>query len=102
MAAVSLFGLGYVGSVVTACLAERGHRAIEVDADPMKTELVATGFTPIEEDRLEKVSRRGVAKKLVQTTTNPQLAVSETDISLVCVGSQATPTAVRISHMSVR
>jgi GDP-mannose 6-dehydrogenase len=33
---VSVFGLGYVGSVSAACFASMGHRVIGVDVNPRK------------------------------------------------------------------
>ncbi len=30
---VTLFGLGYVGSVTATCLASQGHRVVGVDTD---------------------------------------------------------------------
>jgi GDP-mannose 6-dehydrogenase len=36
---ISVFGLGYVGSVSAGCLAAFGHDVIGVDANPMKFDL---------------------------------------------------------------
>ena len=35
---ISVFGLGYVGSVTAACFASVGHRVIGVDVSPAKVE----------------------------------------------------------------
>src|SRR5713101_5598127 len=87
MATVSVFGLGYVGSVVTACLAESGHRIIGVDTDRRKTDLVGNGNSPIKERGLEELLHRGVLRGLVHTTTDSNSAVLHSDVSLVCVGT---------------
>jgi len=87
MALVSVFGLGYVGSVVTGCLAESGHCVIGVDANRMKAEWIASGRSPIKEKGLEDLLRKGVEKGAVRATTDPRSAVLETGISLVCVGT---------------
>ena len=46
---LSVFGLGYVGSVAAACMAELGHRAIGVDINPLKVDALNAGRSPIVE-----------------------------------------------------
>ncbi|HVZ83091.1 MAG TPA: UDP-glucose 6-dehydrogenase, partial [Terracidiphilus sp.] len=52
---VSVFGLGYVGSVSGACLAQMGHRVIGVDANPTKVEMVNQGLPPVIEAGLSEL-----------------------------------------------
>ena len=52
---ISIFGLGYVGSVSAACLAHDGHTAIGVDVSPQKMALVAAGRAPVLESGLEEL-----------------------------------------------
>jgi UDP-N-acetyl-D-mannosaminuronate dehydrogenase len=40
---VSVFGLGYVGCVTAACLADRGHDVTGVDIDDLKVATVDAG-----------------------------------------------------------
>ena len=45
MASISVFGLGYVGSVSVACLADNGHSLIGVDVSQTKVEMIEEGRT---------------------------------------------------------
>lgn len=85
---ISVFGLGYVGSVSAACLAGRGHYVIGVDPNVTKVDLMKAGAAPIVEEGLEELSRDAVAKGLMTATVNAEEAVLNTDLSIICV---ATP-----------
>jgi len=52
---VSVFGLGYVGSVTAACLASKGNSVIGVDLSPSKVEQPRAGRSPIVEPRLKEL-----------------------------------------------
>mgnify|MGYP003116989570 CR=1 FL=1 len=56
---VSIFGLGYVGAVCTASLAQRGHHVVGVDVSPIKIDLINSGRSPIVEPGLEELLRSG-------------------------------------------
>jgi len=87
---LSIFGLGYVGAVSAACFAERGHKVIGVDPDPRKTGCINAGKAPIVEPGLNDLLQRGVSRSLIEAVEDPRLAILESDISFVCVG---TPSA---------
>ena len=84
---VSIFGLGYVGCVSAACLAQDGHDVIGVDVNPHKVEQIRAGRSPIIEPGLDELVQRMVAEERLHATLEGQQAVLESDISLICVGT---------------
>jgi GDP-mannose 6-dehydrogenase len=84
---ISIFGLGYVGSVTAACFAHRGHRVIGVDTNPSKVEKLGAGQTPIVEAQMERLVAEGHRACLLQATTDAIAAVCESDISFISVGT---------------
>ncbi|MBV9790943.1 MAG: hypothetical protein JOZ51_22300, partial [Chloroflexi bacterium] len=61
MTAISIFGLGYVGSVSAACLADSGYTVIGVDVSRTKVEMIEEGISPIVEEGLGELLRKGVS-----------------------------------------
>ena len=88
---VSIFGLGYVGAVTAACLAERGFRVVGVDVSPTKVDLINSGKTPIVEEAIGDIVRKVVESKQLTATSDVEQAVLDTDVSLVCVGTPSRP-----------
>jgi len=86
-ARVSVFGLGYVGSVTAACLASQGHTVVGVDLNQKKVKQVQAGQTPVVEPRMADLIRESRAAGRLSATTDTASAVSATDISLLCVGT---------------
>lgn len=84
---LSIFGLGYVGSVSAACFARDGHEVIGVDVNPTKVEIINSGRSPIVEPQLEELISGGVAAKRLRATTDAAEAIANSDVSLVCVGT---------------
>jgi GDP-mannose 6-dehydrogenase len=84
---ISIFGLGYVGSVSAGCLASDGHTVIGVDPNHIKAELINRGLSPIVEKDIGEMIATQVACGRLSATTNVATAVHETDLSLICVGT---------------
>jgi GDP-mannose 6-dehydrogenase len=88
---ISIFGLGYVGAVSLACLARDGHSVIGVDVDKTKLELIRAGNTPVVEEGMVELMARVAASGQVTVTTDVVQAVTESDLSLICVGTPSAP-----------
>jgi GDP-mannose 6-dehydrogenase len=87
MTTISVFGLGYVGSVSVACLADNGYSVVGVDVSHTKVEMIAEGLSPIVEDGLGELLRKGVVEGRIQATMDVNQAVQDSDISFICVGT---------------
>jgi len=84
---VSVFGLGYVGCVMTACLAREGHDVVGVDVNPEKVQTVAEGESPIEEPGVDEAIAQGVSAGRIDATTDAGEAVQSSTISFLSVGT---------------
>jgi GDP-mannose 6-dehydrogenase len=84
---VSVFGLGYVGTVTAACLAEEGFRTVGIDHQQIKVDLINDGRSPIVEPGLQDLIARNVGNGCLSASLDPEEAMLATDISLVCVGT---------------
>jgi GDP-mannose 6-dehydrogenase len=84
---ISIFGLGYVGTVSAACFADAGHEVVGVDPSAVKVELINAGQAPIIEADLAEIVARNVASGRLRAVSSAAEAVAATDISYVCVGT---------------
>jgi len=84
---ISIFGLGYIGSVTGASFAASGHEVIGVDANADKVALVNAGRSPVIEPGLDELLGKSVADGSFRATTDPKEAVTHSELSLICVGT---------------
>src|SRR5713101_2805268 len=85
--AISIFGLGYVGTVTAACLAHQGNRVIGVDLSAAKVEALKTGRSPIVEPGVADLIAGCRQASRLDATMDPVAAVMQTEISFLCVGT---------------
>lgn len=84
---ISIFGLGYVGSVTAACLAHKGHRVVGVDVNPSKVETFESGRTPVLEEGIEEFIAESTRACRLHATSDTAKAVMESEASFICVGT---------------
>ncbi|MGE5644666.1 MAG: nucleotide sugar dehydrogenase [Acidobacteriota bacterium] len=87
---IVVVGLGYVGCVTAACLADLGHRIAGVDRDEYKVKTVLEGRAPFFEPGLEELVEKNVASGRLSASTDLAASLEGASIALVCVG---TPSA---------
>jgi GDP-mannose 6-dehydrogenase len=84
---ISVFGLGYVGSVTAAWLARAGHEVIGVDVNAEKVAMMNAGTPPVVEPGLGELLAEVVGAGRLRATITAEDAVGQTDLALVCVGT---------------
>jgi GDP-mannose 6-dehydrogenase len=84
---ISIFGLGYVGTVCSACLASDGHQVIGVDVSQTKVDLVNRGLSPIIEADVGPRLARAVAERRLRATSDARAAVLASELTMICVGT---------------
>ena len=84
---ISVFGVGYVGLVTGACLADAGHEVMCIDIDPDKIARLQKGEMPIYEPGLDDVVMRNVAAGRLFFTTEPEKAVEFGVLQFIAVGT---------------
>lgn len=84
---VSIFGLGYVGTVSAGCLAQDGHDVVGVDPVQEKVDLINNGHAPIIEAEIGDIVAATVRAGKLNAVQNPAQAIHNTDLSFICVGT---------------
>lgn len=84
---ISIFGLGYVGSVSAACLAKEGHQVIGVDINETKVSMLNKGEAHIIEPELSALTSQVVAQGKLSATTDVTKAILASELSFICVGT---------------
>lgn len=88
---ISILGLGYVGSVSAACLADAGHTVVGVDLNTLKVDAINAGTTPVLETHVPEMVEAAVANGRLRATVDIRDAILNTDITLICVGTPSHP-----------
>ena len=87
---VVVVGLGYVGSVCSACLASRGHEVVGVDTSEYKVGRIESGLSPIVETGLDEIIATARRENRLRATPRIADALPGAEVVLLCVG---TPSA---------
>lgn len=82
---IAVFGLGYVGLVTAACLAERGHDVTGIDIDGERLQRLRLGRAPFFEPGLDEMVERHHATGRLRFATGTE--ATDEDLAFVAVGT---------------
>ena len=85
---VSVVGTGYVGTTLSACLADLGHEVTAIDIDEETVGRLNDGEARIHEPGLDGLLSTHVGRRLSATTDHG--AATETELTFLAVGTPAT------------
>lgn len=87
---VSIFGSGYVGLTLAACLAEVGHHVCCMDIDTLRIAQLSKGLSPIYEPGLEELLAANIEAGRLTFTTSTELAIDFSNTLFIAVGTPSS------------
>ena len=84
---VTFYGIGYVGLVQAAVLADAGHEVCCVDIDSEKIDALKSGTIPIYEPGLTEIVKRNYAENRLIFTTDAEFGVGFSELQFIAVGT---------------
>ena len=94
-----MIGVGYVGLVSGACFADLGNTVWCVDKNKQKIDMLNDHHIPIFEPGLKELVHKNYSSGRLKFTTNLNLAIKNSDIIFICVG---TPTSNKRGSADLR
>ena len=96
-----MIGTGYVGLVSGTCFADIGHTVYCVDKNTSIINKLNSGVSPIFEPGLDELIKENHKSKRLFFTSNLSLALNNSDIIFICVGtpSKKNSTSVDLSYV---
>ncbi|MDN5687804.1 MAG: UDP-glucose/GDP-mannose dehydrogenase family protein [Brachybacterium sp.] len=97
---ISVIGIGYLGAVHAASMAELGHDVIGLDVDPARVAALQAGRAPFHEPGFEELLRRGLASGRLRFTTDYE-ELAHADVHFLGLGTpqQADGFGADLSHL---
>ena len=96
---ICMIGVGYVGLVSGACFADLGNTVRCVDKNKQKIDMLNDHHIPIFEPGLKEMVDKNYSSGRLKFTTNLNLAIKNSDIIFICVG---TPTSNKRGSADLR
>jgi GDP-mannose 6-dehydrogenase len=94
---INIYGMGYVGCVSAACLANLGHNITGIDVDDVKLNMLNEGLSPVVEPGLQDAIQQALASKRLRTTADD---IGLANASMICVGTPSNDNgSLRLDYM---
>ena len=87
---ICMIGVGYVGLVSGACFADLGNTVWCVDKNKQKIDMLNDHHIPVFEPGLKELVDKNYSSGRLKFTTNLNLAIKNSDIIFICVGTPAS------------
>ncbi len=88
---VAVLGLGRVGAVAAACLAEAGHRVLGIDVDPRRVRSLQKGRADFFEPGLDQLLRVVLAAGALSLKRLDEMDRLDAEVTLIAVGTPSLP-----------
>jgi UDPglucose 6-dehydrogenase len=88
---LAVIGVGHVGLVTAACLADLGHEVVGLDDDHAKIDTLLAGGVPFHEPDLPQLIEKVTGSGLLRFTTDLGEAIADAEVVFVCVGTPPLP-----------
>lgn len=99
---IAIYGLGYVGVVMGAMLADEGHMVIGIDVQASKVEAINAGQSPIVEDGVpERIAAHCPAGTGRFRASTDRKDATDATMSVICVGTPSEPNGnINLAYVS--
>jgi UDPglucose 6-dehydrogenase len=84
---ITVIGVGHVGLVTAACMAELGHEVVGLDIDEGKIRTLLDGDVPFYEEGLAELTAAQVEAGRLRFTTEPAQALATPEVVFISVGT---------------
>jgi UDPglucose 6-dehydrogenase len=88
---IGVIGIGHVGLVTAACLADLGHDVVGMDDDRVKVDTVARGKVPFFEPGLSELVGEALDGGRLHVTHDAAEAIRDSEVVFICVGTPSRP-----------
>ena len=88
---ITVVGMGYVGTVAAACLADSGNDVVVVDINPTKIAQLNAGQSPVMEFGLAELIAQNVERGRLRSTDDLQHCLLNSEATIICVGTPSGP-----------
>ena len=84
---ITVLGMGYVGTVMSAILADEGHIVWGVDINREKISFLKKGILPFTEPKLNTILNNVIKNKTLLPTIDLDKALFNSEVIFICVGT---------------